>query len=83
MTPEQYERWKDFSRRMVAIEISARRKKPSRAEVLENIDFFFECRMDPHEEWRRVRDWDHTEPTEEQKSTWPYSCYCVGSHLSA
>lgn len=81
MTPEQYDRWKDFSRRMVNITISPRKKKPSRADVLENINFFFECRMDPGEEWRRVRDWDWTDASEEGKSRWPGFAMSVSSHM--
>lgn len=71
MTEEQYERWKDFSRRMVNIVKSSRAKKPSRADVLHNVNFFFECRMDPDDEWKNVVNWDRT--------TSGY--YCPGSHI--
>jgi hypothetical protein len=77
MTAEQYARWKDFSYRMVNIVRNARHKSPSRAQVKENITFFFECRMDPYEEWRRVRDWDHTERTDGDRHP-----MCVGDHIS-
>lgn len=64
MTNDQYERWKDFARRMVVIVRNARHRSPSRAHVLEYIEFFFECRMDPDDEWRRVVNWDNTERTD-------------------
>jgi hypothetical protein len=81
MTPEQYERWKDFSLRMVNIAVSARKKKPSRQDVRDNINFFFECRMDPDEEWRRVEDWDSTEDSQWHKDHRTHSM-CVGDHIS-
>lgn len=81
MTLEQYERWKDFARRMVNVVIGPRRRAPSRADVLENIEFFFECRMEP-DEWQRVEDWDYTKPTEDEKARWPGSCMCVGDHIT-
>lgn len=77
MSPEQYERWKDFTRRMVPIAVSARKRSPSRADVLANIEFFFECRMDPDEEWRRVQDWDSTEPSVD----FPHSNFNVSDHI--
>lgn len=80
MTREQYERWKDFSRRMVAVAVSHRKRVPSRAMVLESIDFFFDCRMEP-DVWQRVRDWDHTEPTEKERSQWPRCAMSVSSHI--
>lgn len=78
MTQEQYEAWQDFSRRMVNVAVSARKRAPSRAHTLEVIDFFFECRMDPYDEWRRVRNWDSTERANET-GPWPM---CVGDHMS-
>jgi hypothetical protein len=81
MTPEQYDHWKDFARRMAHIVRGPRHKSPSRADVREHIDFFFECCMDPGEEWERVRDWDHTEPTKDEKSRWPWSATCVSDHI--
>lgn len=60
MTEEQYERWKDFSTRMVNIVKSAKAKKPSRKQVLENVNFFFDERMEPDEEWKNVTSWDYT-----------------------
>lgn len=72
MTEEQYERWKDFSRRMVRIVKGETDKNPSGADVLENINFFFGCRMDPNEEWRNVVDWDNTRSKD----------YCPGDHMS-
>lgn len=67
---------------MVDIVVSARKRRPSRKDVRENIEFFFECRMDPDEEWRRVRNWDHTDASEWDKSHWPHHSMCVGSHIS-
>lgn len=64
MNYEQYERWKDFSFRMIDVAVSARKRSPSRAMVREQMEFFFECRMDADEEWRRVRDWDYSEEDE-------------------
>ena len=61
MELEQYQRWKDFAFRMVNIVVGPRRRSPSRAKVREDIECFFECRMDPYEEWKRVENWDHTE----------------------
>lgn len=78
MTQEQYDRWKDFARRMVNVAVSARKRSPSRAFTLEIINFFFECRMGPHDEWKRVVSWDHTEK-EEGSNDWPM---CVGDHMS-
>lgn len=77
VTKKQYERWKDFALRMVNIVRSARHRAPSRATVRENIEFFFECRMEPDEEWRRVVDWDHTKPDEHDRHP-----MCVGDHIS-
>lgn len=77
MTPEQYERWKDFSFRMVNMAVSSRKKSPSREKVKEDIAFFFECRMDPDEEWRRVRDWDYTEDNPDEH----WQAMSVGSHI--
>lgn len=82
MTLEQYERWKDFARRMVNVVLGPRRRSPSRKALRENIDFFFECRMDPDNEWERVKDWNNTEASEDEASRWPYSAMCVGSHIS-
>ena len=82
MTREQYDRWKDFALRMVNIVIGPRKRKPSRSEVRENIEFLFECRIDPGESWKRIRNWDHTDPTEEEKARWPRFAMCVGSHVS-
>lgn len=81
MTREQYERWQDFAKRMVNVAVSARRRSPSRAKTLEIIEFFFECRMEPYEEWKRVENWDHTEPSEDERSRWPHYCMCVASHM--
>lgn len=80
MTQEQYERWKDFARRMVNVAVSSRKRSPSRADVLGNIDFFFECRMDPNEEWSRVRDWDHTEKKADARDR--SGPMCPGDHIS-
>lgn len=79
MTKQQYERWKDFARRMVNVAVSARKRAPSRQTVRENIDFFFECRMDPYEEWRRVKDWDRTEPKPDGDR---HYAMCVSSHIT-
>lgn len=76
MTEQKYERWKDFARRMVNVAVSARKKSPSRAATLEIIEFFFECRMDPYEEWKRVKNWDHTRPEEGERS-----CMGCGDHI--
>lgn len=80
MTELQYERWKDFARRMVNVAVSARKRSPSRSHTLEIIEFFFECRMEP-DEWKRVRSWDRTESETESEpgERWPM---CVGSHIS-
>lgn len=72
----QYERWKDFARRMVNVAVSTRKRAPSRAHTLEIIEFFFECRMEP-DEWMRVRSWDYTEKKVDKR--WSMS---VGDHMS-
>jgi hypothetical protein len=77
VTKTQYERWKDFSRRMVIIAVGPRKRAPSRQTVRENIDFFFECRMDPYDEWKRVKDWDYTESGPDERYA-----MCVSSHIS-
>lgn len=77
MTPEQYEHWKDFSRRMVNVVVSARKREPSRKKVRECIGFFFSCRMDPGDEWRRVEDWDNTARSENG-----HYGYCCSDHIS-
>lgn len=76
MTEEQYERWKDFARRMVNVAVGPRKRSPSRKTVRENIDFFFLCRMEPCDEWKRVRDWDYTDDEDR------YATMCVSSHIS-
>jgi hypothetical protein len=77
MNADQYERWKDFARRMVTVAVSSRKKKPSRAHTREIIEFFFECRMDPYDEWQRVKDWDYTGKAA-GSNNYPM---CVGDHI--
>lgn len=60
MTPEQYDRWKDFALRLGAVWVSARRTKPSRAWVREQIEFFFEVYMDA-EQATAIGSWDDTD----------------------
>lgn len=70
MTSEQYERWKDFSRRMVnVLELSA--DGPTKEQTLEVIGFFFDCCMDPCDQWKNVDDWDSTSGD-----------MCPGDHMS-
>jgi hypothetical protein len=75
MTEIQYKRWKIFAKKMAKI-VATNKSEPSRKQILQNIDFFFECRMDPNEEWRRVEDWDTTNPNENGRS------FCVSDHIS-
>jgi hypothetical protein len=80
MTSEQYDRWKDFTLRMVNVAVGARKRAPSRADVRANIEFFFECRMEP-ETWRHVRDWDRTEDWIDDAGR-KHHDYCPADHIA-
>jgi len=62
MTLEQYGRWKDFAFRMVNVAVSARKRAPSRADVREQLEFFFECRI--NHLFERIQNWDSSKPDE-------------------
>lgn len=59
VTPEQFERWHDFSLRM-ARTCFTRKRNPSPAEIEENVEHFFEC-IDP-EDLLSFVNWDHSDP---------------------
>lgn len=77
MNKEQYDRWKDFALRMVPITVSSRKRSPSRADVVENIEFLFECRFDS--EWERIVSWDYTRKGDGEFEQRPM---CPGDHVS-
>jgi len=81
MTPEQYERWKDFSRRMVNVARSARHRSPSRADTLEIIESLFST-LDYGDEWARVENWDHTSK-EEGDTNYPLSVSSLMSEMES
>ena len=59
ITPEQYERWHDFSLRM-ARTCFKRKRNPNAAEIEANVEHFFGC-IDP-EDLLSFVDWDHSAP---------------------
>lgn len=79
ITNEQFDRWKDFSMRM-ARTCFRHRRRPSTAEIVENVAFVFSC-IDADDLLSFV-DWDHSEPYPKGSRGYrkTYRCPCWHCH---
>ena len=78
MTPEQYDRWKDFALRM-ARTCYAKSRRPSAEWIVGVVEDFFDG-IDRDDDWTTtlIESWDHSADHPTERQTWRSYCGCNG-----